>query len=331
MTKAIALAKASLARSESKAVDALLQRWLHAKKADTRRAYRDSLHAFAAWWSLREGHVSNDMDAVRLLLARARADGNATCVRWFDDQLSWGHAVTTIRLRYAALRSLCSLMESIGEAQWTPTVRPPMSDKRTPLEARNKMRGIPDAYMKIMSEALREASQGNRLAIRDVAIMRMGRDMGFRRIEIHMLNVTDVDFEGRQVLVSGKGRRRKQPVPLPHSMVPILRAWLAVRVPDGARANDDAMFLGRNLTRLSRIGIYKMVTRRGAELGLTLQPHDLRRIFCTRAIDRFGLRRAKALTRHAYESTLSLYDLTEGAELEAMANEVTEDTSEDDA
>lgn len=310
--------------TDAEARASIMSRWLRGKKPDTVRTYGESIHAFAIWWRRRvDPTMGGDEAAVRALLALARPQGNALVAQWFDDQLEDGRAVSTIRVRYAALRSLSELLvEQLGEGEYVPRARPPKADRRTPLEARSKLQRVRPAYLAVMEHLLQRLPDGDWRVVRDLAIIRAGSTMGLRRKEIVGLNLGHVDVASRVLWIWGKGRRKREPVVLPQGYLDLLAMWLAVR---GAGDASDPLFFATGGERLERAAINRIVARRASEAGVMLRPHDLRRLFCTKVIERFGLRRGKSLTRHTSEATLSIYDLSEGEQLEQMADEAAED------
>lgn len=95
--------------------------------------------------------------------------------------------------------------------------------------------------------------------------------------------------------------------------------WLKVRGKE-----PGPLFIGMHAKegkRLSRDAVNKMLARRSAQFKTTprLKPHDIRRVFCTGAIKKFGAYGAMVHTRHASVDTVMLYDLAAGENAEAEA------------
>ena len=301
---------------------AILSGWLRGKKPDTIKAYSDSIRAFGRWWSSLHGPTS-EQDAVRGLLQVGRLQANALLQAWFADQLEASLSIRTVKLRYAALRSLCTLMvEQLGEGTYVPRATLPKGDRAAPLEHRARLQAVRPAYAAIIERLEALAAAGDAAAVRDLLVFRLGRGLGLRRMELSRLNVGDVDLDHRLISISGKGRIEKEKMPLPSGLAARLREHLA----SGDSALPTAPLLcARNGRRLDRMAISRIIARRAHEAGVKLRPHDKRRLFCTRVIEKFGLRRGRLLTRHATEATLSLYDLSAADELEAMAEAAAEE------
>jgi integrase/recombinase XerC len=308
----------------------VMREWLEAKSEDTVRSYRVWLHSFVQWFTaegLRRPESKTDGAAVLDLVALGELQANRVVQRWINRQVAVGVPRSTYAVKYAALRSFVRALKRAERSPFVIDVQLPRAEPPSPMERARKFAKVPAAYLKTvaMLERLAKRRDADPMDVRDWAIVRLARDLGFRKIEWWRLDVDDVVFDGDTVKVLGKGRKKKTEVPLPSSLVPVLRRWLKVRA-DLAADGERALFVSvRGGRRPARDTFYTIVRLRSRAAGVKLTPHDMRRIHSTRSIQEFGLNRAKALTRHKNVATLEIYDLSQGAELAEMAEVVTRD------
>lgn len=112
---------------------------------------------------------------------------------------------------------------------------------------------------------------------RDKAIISLFIDTGLRISEMAGLNVSDVDTEERELVVLGKGRRRRALRFVKDTRSDINR-YLLVRNRH-PHADETPMWLGKR-GRLLANGIYQMVQRRCEEAGIPpVHPHMFRHTF----------------------------------------------------
>lgn len=153
-----------------------------------------------------------------------------------------------------------------------------------------KVKWLPlDMIRKLFASPDTSTSKGKR----DLAIITLMGMHGLRVVEIQRLHLDDLDLEGEQITVTGKGQKIRQ-VPMVPETIAVLREWLTARH-DLAADDETAVFIGLqsggngNLGRsLSRRGIAKMVNlqleavgARGNGNGRQASCHSLRHSFAT--------------------------------------------------
>ncbi len=148
------------------------------------------------------------------------------------------------------------------------------------------------------------------LALRDHAIMELLYSSGLRLSELTGLDLADLDLLDRTVRVIGKGNKTRI-VPVGRKAITALRKWLAER-PDLLRANthEQAVFVSRNGTRLSRRAVQQRVAQWGRtqHANRRLYPHLMRHSFATHVLESSGnLRAVQELLGHADISTTQIY------------------------
>lgn len=161
----------------------------------------------------------------------------------------------------------------------------------------------------------RDAGANPWLEARDAAIVELLYGGGLRVGELVGLDVVAsaaargwLDLAEGEAHVLGKGSKRRS-VPIGTSAVQAVRAWLAVRDPDG-RAHESALFIGRHGTRLSAQSVWQRLQLRSRHSGLSMpvHPHMLRHSFASHVLQSSSdLRGVQELLGHANISTTQVY------------------------
>jgi site-specific recombinase XerD len=119
---------------------------------------------------------------------------------------------------------------------------------------------------------------------RNLALVCLLMDTGFRSSEICRINVDQVDLQTRLAWVTIKGGQDGFGA-MSEETAAYCATWLAERE---SIAKCEAFFVGFELhrpgNRLTREGLTDIVHAIGRNAGFTLSPHDLRRTFATQAI-----------------------------------------------
>ena len=150
--------------------------------------------------------------------------------------------------------------------------------------------------------------------MRDKAILEMLYGCGVRLAEIQGMDVGDINFGQRAVLVRGKGDKERQVLfgrPAEESLLRYMnegRQALAEEADTGKRSN--ALFLNRYGQRLSRRSIESLVKRYSAAAGTRddVHPHTLRHTFATHMLEGGAdLRVIQELLGHSSPQTTQIY------------------------
>jgi integrase/recombinase XerC len=126
-------------------------------------------------------------------------------------------------------------------------------------------------------------------------------------------------MQAAEAHVLGKGSKRRT-VPVGKTALAALQCWLALRGPMGtARGGPvhasqadaaQALFIGRNDTRLTAQSVWQRLKRRSLQAGVTtpVHPHMLRHSFASHLLQSSGdLRAVQELLGHANISTTQVY------------------------
>ncbi len=268
----------------------------------TRRAYGVDLSQFARWAAER---------GLRPVSVGPRD------VRRYVALLSAGEAApSTTARKLSALRALFSSQREHGLIAQNPAdlVSTPRRSSYLPRvlkpgEAARLLDAIP---------------AGGSLAQRDRALFELAYSCGLRAEELVSLKTADIDYEGEQLRVEGKGRKTRY-LPVGELALAAVRTYLeqgrnGLTAPGepGARGDRDALFLSKTGKPLGTSDVRRRLrawaTRAQIPGGAT--PHALRHSFATHLLDGGAdLRSIQELLGHASVSTTQVYTRVESARL----------------
>ena len=156
------------------------------------------------------------------------------------------------------------------------------------------------------------------LECRDAALVELLYGCGLRVGEVVGLDVQAsatakgwLDLDGGEAHVLGKGSKRRS-VPVGSKALEAMQTWLAVREQGltPATAEQTAMFIGRNGTRLTAQSIWQRLRQRSLKAGLAtpVHPHMLRHSFASHVLQSSqDLRGVQELLGHANITTTQVY------------------------
>ena len=170
---------------------------------------------------------------------------------------------------------------------------------------------LPKALSRQQLERLLQApSTSETLGIRDRMILEMLYATGIRISELTALNVTDIDFEGRIVLVKGKGEKWRM-VPYGNAAAESLDAYMNdVRHQLLRKPGTGALVLNNRGGRITRQGCWKILKRYADEAGCGqyVSPHVLRHSFATHLLEGgANLLGVQELLGHSSVATTQIY------------------------
>jgi site-specific recombinase XerD len=298
--EAIALLDRDLARRDS--------------AARTRRAYGADLRQFASW-ALGEG-----LTPVQVSPKPVR--------RYIAHLSELGAAPSTSARKLAALRALFSSQREHGRIAQNPAdlVSTPRRRDHLPrvLSAREAAR---------LLEAIPTGGAAGPLELRDRAMFELAYSCGLRAEEIVSLATGDVDHDGEQLRVEGKGRKTRF-VPVGEPAMAAVRTYLErsrgvlAAPPPGAAERlgpaalrlraTDALFLSKTGRALGTSDVRRRLSTwtRRTGVGEGSSPHALRHSFATHLLDGGAdLRSIQEMLGHASVSSTQIYTRVESARL----------------
>ncbi len=146
--------------------------------------------------------------------------------------------------------------------------------------------------------------------LRDKAVLEMLYASGMRVSELVKLNMSDVDKDDGEILVSGKGSKERI-VLIGSSAISALKDYIRSGRPKlASKAGNRALFLNRSGGRLTVRSVERMIQKHLKSGGITkkITPHSLRHSFATHMLERGAdLRSVQELLGHASLSTTQIY------------------------
>jgi integrase/recombinase XerC len=282
----------------------LLAAFLTRRSPRTREAYDSDLRAFAA-----QAGVKDPVSAIRLLGSIGGPQANTLALAWRSAMLERQLSPATVNRRLSTLRSLATLLRTVGAIWWTLEVEGERAGRR------RDMRGPAEQSVKTLLTAA-HSQRDPWKAARDVAIVRLIYDLALRREEVVSLDLEHLDFGAQppSVLVKAKAQATRERLSLPDPTGAALVDWLAQR----GSAPGPLFLVGdrrhrrhRVAARLSGEGVRQIFTDLSARARLPrVRPHGLRHAAITTALDATSgdLRRVQRFSRHADVRTLQVYD-----------------------
>jgi site-specific recombinase XerD len=165
----------------------------------------------------------------------------------------------------------------------------------------------------------------NSLEQRDQALFELAYGCGLRAEELVSLKITDIDYDGEQLRVEGKGRKTRY-LPVGEVAMAAVRLYIgrgrngltAPSAPGGRAGEERALFLSKTGKPLGTSDVRRRLrvwaTRAQIPGGAT--PHALRHSFATHLLDGGAdLRSIQELLGHASVSTTQVYTRVESARL----------------
>ena len=255
------------------------------------------------------------LDLQKLAAFAAQADVELLAVqnthirRWVAQMHSKGRSGRGIALILSGWRGFYAWLGREGKLANNPVldVRAPKAAKPLP-----KALSVDDA---VQLASFRGDSDDPWLETRDAAMVELLYGGGLRVGELTGLDAVAgpdargwIDLDAGEAHVLGKGSKRRS-VPIGAKAVLSIQAWLAVRA-QNAGAAQNAMFVGRNGTRLSAQSVWQRLKRRSllAQLATPVHPHMLRHSFASHLLQSSSdLRAVQELLGHANITTTQVY------------------------
>ena len=174
-----------------------------------------------------------------------------------------------------------------------------------------------------MARLLESVPAGTPLELRDRALFELAYACGLRAEELVSLGLDDVDWDGEQLRVEGKGRKTRY-VPVGELAMAALRDYRSPRAREWrAHAAQEAggpLFLSKSGRRLSTSDVRRRLRKWTGRAGVAggASPHTLRHSFATHLLDGGAdLRSIQELLGHASVSTTQVYTRVESARLKS--------------
>lgn len=179
---------------------------------------------------------------------------------------------------------------------------------KSPVRRIKKIRSLQAVKPVISDESMESLRDGCKTA-RDLAIVDLLCSTGMRVGELVRLNKDDIDFEGRECVVRGKGSKERKVYFDARAKIHLL-AYLAQR-----DDSNDALFVSLNAPheRLEVSGVELRMRHLGRDsIGQRVHPHKFRRTLATRAIDKgMPIEQVQVLLGHSKIETTLCYAMVD--------------------
>lgn len=267
----------------------------------TIRNYKADLQQFLAYFTPPDGE------------APAPAEIDPLAIReWMGGLHRENLSNVTIRRKLAAVRSFLRDLQRRGliEKNVAKLVRTPRTPQTLP-------RVMTAEHANNLVDGVAEKSAEKPLGPRDVALFEFLYGCGVRVGELVALNLEDIDFSGRWLLVRGKGRKERQ-APFGSKAAAALERYLIIRSP---KPEERAVFLNARGGRLSDRSVRSLVKFYSSLIldDPSVHPHSFRHAFATHLLaDGADLRSIQELLGHARLSTTQKYTQVSLADLMAV-------------
>jgi site-specific recombinase XerD len=262
----------------------------------TRRAYRVDLRQLAAWAQAQ--HMTPQ-------------EVDSRSVRRYVASLSEGGAApTTTARKLAALRAFFRSQREHGHIAQNPADL--VSTPRRPSHLPKVIKATE------MTSLLESIPATTSLEERDRALFELAYACGLRAEELVSLRLSDVDHDGEQLRVEGKGRKTRF-LPVGEIAMSAIARYVARGRPALNHNNgESALFLSKSGRPLGTSDVRRRlrVWTGRAGVGGGASPHALRHSFATHLLDGGAdLRVIQELLGHATVSTTQVYTRVESARL----------------
>lgn len=287
--------------------DPLVERYLEHVRVEKRLAERT-----VTLYSLDLLKLCELTQALQLELVQVQ---NQHIRRWAAQMHAQGRSSRGIALMLSGWRGFYVWLGREGMVSSNPVqdVKAPKSAKPLP-----KAMSVDDA---IHFANYRSESDAPWLELRDSAMVELLYGSGLRVGELVGLDVIGtaqslgwVDMNAAEVHVLGKGGKRRT-VPVGSKALQALGLWVRARADlitnhMAAKESANALFLGKNGSRLSAASVWQRLKRRSLQAGLAMpvHPHMLRHSFASHVLQSSSdLRAVQELLGHANITTTQVY------------------------
>ena len=148
-------------------------------------------------------------------------------------------------------------------------------------------------------------------------------ETGMRRSELTGLNEQDIDFEARQLKVTGK-RNKQRLIPFGEELAKELKHYMEVRDQSVERQDADAFFIDKHGRRITASQTYTDVKKNLSRVTMIKKrsPHVLRHSFATAMLNHeAGLESVRRLLGHESLETTQIYTHTTFEQLRRVYKE----------
>ncbi len=172
-------------------------------------------------------------------------------------------------------------------------------------------RKLPDILtVKEMLSLLDNIDHSTALGLRNKALLELMYASGLRISEVLNLSIHDIYWQEKIVRVTGKGSKQRL-VPVAENSLMFIKKYFQDGRPELKKDREtDLFFLNRFGTKLSRMGVWKIIEKLSLQAGLKkhISPHTFRHSFATHLLEAgANLRIVQELLGHVSINTTQIY------------------------
>ena len=295
-----------MAAGHSQTAETILCAWFADKAEHTVRNYRHDLEDFAVYLSRALGisPLWSVSEALTHLFRQASPAAQEVGLGFRSHLRSASLSPASINRHLATLRSVTKRGRLLGMTTWYLEV------PNLKAETRRATRGPTADEIRRM---LATTSGDTEAETRDAAILVTFYCLGLRVSELCGLRLEDTDLSRGSTVITGKGRRERESVPLPAPVVEAIRRYLTHRGPQAGPLFQSRGTRGnaRN-DRIETRSALRIVRELGQRVGLHVWCQSLRHSSITQAAELgqragLGLDKIRTHSRHRSMSTLMAY------------------------
>lgn len=270
----------------------------------------DPVERFLYYLTIEKGLSSNTLEAYKRDIHKFTSYLNDTGTSLTDfkrsDVLSYmthlrdaGNQSATLARNISAIRGLCKFMliEKIIDEDPVENLSAPKGWKRIP-----KIIGTED-----VSSLLRKP-QGEKLSLRDKAILEIIYSCGLRASEVIHMKVNDINFEAGFITILGKGSKERV-IPINETALRTVKKYIEELRPALLnKKTSPYLFLRKGGKPMTRQRLWQLIRIYSVELSIKISPHTLRHCFASHLLDGGAdLRALQKMLGHTDISTTQIY------------------------
>ena len=179
---------------------------------------------------------------------------------------------------------------------------------------------VEDQVEKLLDECLKDDSEFKE---RNYAILLTFLNTGMRKSEVINLNIKDIDFIRREIIVKGKKDSVRR-ININDSLYNSLKDYIDNRDKYYTTIKDDkALFLNKHGERLKATGMDMLIKKYGQRSGIEIHPHMLRHTVATTMVEQdVDIRVIQEVLGHADISTTTIYAGVTSAKRKQAMNQI---------
>jgi len=235
---------------------------------------------------------------------------------WMEQRMDDGMKATTVNADLASVKTFFrfALVRKMVGKDPAHLITGPKKDKPLPVFVKESD----------MNRLLDEEEWSDKYKnVRARTIIILLYETGMRRAELRGLNDQDIDFETRQLKVTGK-RNKQRLIPFGDELAKELEHYVEVRDQNVERQDPEAFFLNKHGMRVTEDQIYQDVKENLSRVTMMKKrsPHVLRHSFATAMLNHdAGLESVRRLLGHESLETTQIYTHTTFEQLRRVYKE----------